>query len=242
MKKTGLGWVWAVHCETSTGILNELEALKQISAGAGLKLCLDCISAIGTVPVDLRGVYLASCVSGKALAAFPGLSMVFYNHELTPGSKLLPRYLDLGYYAAQDGIPFTHSSNLIYALQAALKRTSWADKFAQICETAAWLRGRLRELGFQIVAPDLHASPAVLSIALPGEISSKSIGWQLQKSGYLLSYKSAYLLQRNWIQICLMGEWSRDNLATLPDVLASLSAQVRARKSRASLQPAGLGE
>ena len=92
------------------------------------------------------------------------------------------------------------------------------------------------------MAPDPHASPAVLSIALPGEISSKSIGWQLQKSGYLLSYKSAYLLQRNWIQICLMGEWSRDNLATVPDVLASLSAQVRARKARTPLQPAVLGE
>lgn len=241
-KKTGLGWVWAVHCETSTGILNELETLKRICAGAGLKLCLDCISAVGTVPVDLRGVYLASCVSGKALAAFPGLSMVFYNHEILPVSKPLPRYLDLGYYAAQDGIPFTHSSNLIYALQAALKRTCWEDKFAQIRETAGWLRGRLRELGFQIVAPDAHASPAVLSIALPGDVSSKSIGWQLQKSGYLLSYKSAYLLQRNWIQICLMGEWSRDHLATLPEVLASLSAQVRARKARTSLQPAGIGE
>lgn len=241
-RKAGLGWVWAVHCETSTGILNEVESLKRICARAQLNLCLDCISAVGTVPVDLRGVYLASCVSGKGLAAFPGLSMVFYNHQIVPSSKPLPRYLDLSYYVAQDGIPFTHSSNLIYALQAALKRTCWEDKFAQIRETAAWLRGRLRELGFQIVAPDPHASPAVLSIALPGEISSKSIGWQLQKSGYLLSYKSAYLLQRNWIQICLMGEWSRDNLATLPDVLASLSAQVRARKARTPLQPAVLGE
>ena len=165
--------------------------------------------------------------------------MVFYNHEFVPGSKPLPRYLDLSHYAAQDGMPFTHSSNLIHAVQAALKRTSWADKFGQIAETASWLRGRLRELGFQIVAPDAHASPAVLSIALPAEISSKSIGWQLQKAGYLLSYKSGYLLKRNWIQICLMGEWSRENLATLPDVLADLCAQRRARKTKGQLQPAG---
>ena len=238
-KKEGLGWLWAAHCETSTGILNDLGALKRMCADRKVKLCLDCISSIGTVPVDLSGVYLASCVSGKALAAFPGLSMVFYNHEIVPGPKPLPRYLDLSHYAAQDGMPFTHSSNLIHAVQAALKRTSWADKFGQIAETASWLRGRLRELGFQIVAPDAHASPAVLSIALPGEISSKSIGWQLQKAGYLLSYKSGYLLKRNWIQICLMGEWSRENLATLPDVLADLCAQRRARKTKGQLQPAG---
>jgi len=224
-------WLWSVHCETSTGILNDPDALKKICAEKDLKLCLDSISAIGTVPIDLRGVYLATCVSGKGLAAFPGLSMVFYDHEIAPQPKALPRYLDLGYYAAQDGVPFTHSSNLIYALQTALKRTCWTDKFRQIAETATWLRQRLRELGFQIVAPDAHASPAVITIALPREVSSKSIGWQLQKAGYLLSYKSEYLLKRNWIQICLMGEWSYDNLATLPDILAHVRAQGR-RKDR----------
>jgi aspartate aminotransferase-like enzyme len=229
------GWVWTVHCETSTGILNDLEGLKRLAAKHHLQLCLDCISSIGTLPVDLRGVYLASCVSGKGLAAFPGLSMVFYHHELKPAPKLL-RYLDLGYYAAQQGIPFTHSSNLIHALQTSLKRTPWPDKYAQIRDTATWLRARLRELGFQIVAPDAHASPAVITLALASELSSKSVGWQLQKAGYLLSYKSDYLLRRNWIQICLMGEWTRDHLAALPELLVELAANQRRRKIKRQLQ------
>ena len=97
---------------------------------------------------------------------------------------------------------------------------------------------RLRELGFQIVAPDAHASHAVITIALASDLSSKSIGWQLQKVGYLLSYKSEYLLHRNWIQICLMGEWPRDHLETLPDMLAELVARRRARKDD-KLEPAG---
>src|SRR6266568_3490524 len=115
-------WLWAVACETSTGILNEVDWLKELCAGRGIKLCLDCISVIGTAPVDLHGVSLASCVSGKGLGAFPGLSMVFYHEALAPRPDKLPRYLDLGYYAAQSGVPFTHSSNLLSALQAALKR------------------------------------------------------------------------------------------------------------------------
>ena len=233
-------WLWAVHCETSTGILNELPVLKTICTERAIKLCLDCISSIGTVPVDLTGVYLASCVSGKALASFPGLSMVFYDHDLTSEPAKVPRYLDLGYYAAQSGVPFTQSSNLVYALQTALSRTCWAEKFQQIAEVSAWLRGRLRELGLQIVAPDAHASPAVVSIALAPEINSKSIGLQLKKAGFLLSYNSEYLLKRNWIQICLMGEWSRDNLATLPGVLARLCAQRKARAVRGQLQAAGI--
>lgn len=237
LRQQSLGWIWATHCETSTGILNDLGELKRISSEHNLKLCLDCISSIGTVPVELTGVYLASCVSGKGLAAFPGLSMVFYHHDLKPAPKL-SRYLDLGLYAAQQGIPFTHSSNLIHALQTSLKRTPWPQKFTQIRDTSKWLCGRLRELGFQIVAPDAHASPAVITLALAADLSSKSIGWQLQKAGYLLSYKSEYLLRRNWIQVCLMGEWTRDHLAALPDVLVELAANQRRRKVKRQLQTA----
>jgi aspartate aminotransferase-like enzyme len=208
-------WLWAVACETSTGILNDLDWLKEICAERGVKLCLDCISVIGTAPVDLQGVYLASCVSGKGLGAFPGLSMVFYHDAVAPRPDELPRYLDLGYYAAQNGVPFTHSSNLLSALQAALKRYDSHQPFAEIVELSLWLRPRLRELGFDILAPDAHASPAVITLALPKSISSRKTGDQLQAAGFLLSYQSEYLRDRNWIQICLMGDCSRQSLVAL---------------------------
>ena len=127
-------------------------------------------------------------------------------------------------------MPFTTSSNLLYALQTALKRIDWPEKYAQITATGAWLRTKLRALGLQIVAPDAHAAPAVVTLALPPEIPSPSIGARLKDAGYLLSYNSGYLLQRNWIQICLMGEWSREHLEKLPQIVADLCAAQRARK------------
>jgi len=234
------GWLWAVHCETSTGILNELTTLKELCAARGVKLCLDCISSIGTVEVDLGGVYLASCVSGKALASYPGLSMVFYNHNFTQeptGTKSLPRYLDLGFYAAQSGVPFTQSSNLLYALQRALTRIDWREKYQLIADVCVWLRRCLREVGLAIVAPDAHASPAVVTIALPRDVCSQAVGRQLRTAGYLLSYNSGYLLQRNWIQICLMGEWSRATLEALPEIIAGICQRQHSRKEGAALQP-----
>ena len=208
-------WLWAVAGETSTGIFNDVDWLKELCAGRGVKLCLDCISVIGSVPVDLQGVSLASCVSGKGLGAFPGLSMVFYPDAVAPRPDKLPRYLDLGYYAAQNGVPFTHSSNLLSALQAALKRYDSQQPFAEIVELSVWLRPKLRELGFDILAPDAHASPAVITLALPESISSQKTGDQLQAAGFLLSYQSEYLRERNWIQICLMGDCSRQSLVAL---------------------------
>ena len=220
-------WLWAVHCETSTGVLNDIGMLKEACAKRSVRLCLDCISSIGTVPVDLGSVYLASCVSGKGLGAFPGLSMVFYNHQIPPAPGALPRYLDLGLYAARDGVPFTHSSNLVSALLRALQRFRSTNRFVETLDLSMWLKGRLRELGYHVVTPDAHASPAVITIALPDPLRSGDLGRQLEDAGYMLSYRSDYLLKRNWIQICLMAEWSRERLVPLLDKLREICAPAR---------------
>ena len=154
-------WLWCTHCETSSGLLADVDALKAVCAKFDVKLCLDAISAIGTMPVDLSGVYLASCSSGKGLRAYPGVSMVFYNHDITPAPDKLPRYLDLGYYAKQEGTPFTFSSNLLHALHAAVKRVNWEKRFAEINEWSAWLRSRLTEMGFSLIGGNANPSKRV---------------------------------------------------------------------------------
>ena len=212
-------WLWCAHCETSTGILVDVEALKALCAKHSVKLCLDAISAIGTTPVDLSGVYLASCSSGKGLRAYPGVSMVFYNHEIAPAPARLPRYLDLGYYAEEDGTPFTFSSNLLHALHAAVKRVNWEKRFAETAEWSAWLRSRLAELGFDLIGNGAKTSPAVVTIALPPVMNSVKIGEAMQEAGYLLSYNSGYLRRKNWIQICLIGECTYEKVVSVTNAL-----------------------
>ena len=213
-------WLWAVHCETSTGVLNDIGTLQRMCKARGIKLALDCISSIGTLPVDLAGVYLASGVSGKGLNSYPGLSMVFYNHPLRPGPDRIPRYLDLGLYAAENGVPFTTSSNLVYALGTALDRFDSGDVFGHIKEASVWLRDRLRRLGLEIVADDAFCSPAVITLAVPASGTSQELGARLERAGFLLSYNSKYLRSRNWIQICLMGDFARHDLEQLVDAMA----------------------
>jgi len=213
------GWIWCTHCETSTGVLNDAERLKTLCAEFQAKLCLDCTSSIGTVPVDLTGIWLASCASGKGLRSYPGVSMVFYHHEVVARSEGLPRYLDLGHYAAQQGVPFTFSSNLLHALHAAVKRVRWDDRFAELIELSAWLRTRLRALGFELIGDGARTSPAVVTIALPSDLNSVRIAGLIQESGYVVSYNSEYLRRRNWIQICLMGECAKEKVVSLLNAL-----------------------
>ncbi len=213
-RSPAVGWLWCVHSETSTGMLNPLPVIQSLCAKKGIKVCADCISSIGLVSVNLERIYLASGASGKGLAAYPGLSMVYYNHSIA-SSTSLPRYLDLGWYAEHQGIAFTHSSNLVQALDAAVKQQDWEKKFVEVVEVSARLRMRLRELGFRLIASDAEAMPGVVTIILPPEQNSSDFGLKLQKAGFLLSYNSDYLRRRNWIQICLMGEYSKDKIESL---------------------------
>jgi aspartate aminotransferase-like enzyme len=222
-----IAWLWCTHCETSTGILADLAALKILCAKNGTKLCLDCVSSIGTMPVDLTGVYLASCSSGKGLRAYPGIAMVFYSHETASAPDKLPRYLDLGFYARQSGSPFTFSSNLLHALHAAVKRVHWERRFTETAEWSAWLRERLIEMGFNLVGNGALLSPAVITILLPPKMDSQKIGEAMQEAGYLLSYNSEYLRSKNWIQACLIGECTKEKVVALANALNRVCFQRR---------------
>ncbi|HEU0039653.1 MAG TPA: hypothetical protein VFR76_10280, partial [Verrucomicrobiae bacterium] len=229
-------WLWCAHCETSTGTLNDLGGLKDLCAEHAVKLCLDCISSIGTMPVDLRGVYFASGASGKGLRSYPGVSMVFHNHDVPAAGDRIPRYLDLGYYAQQEGIPFTFSSNLLHALHAAVKRVDWKRRFADTAAISEWLRSRLIEIGFALIGHGAKTSPAVVTLALPPEMESAEIGRLMQEAGYLLSYNSEYLRRRNWIQICLMGEGTLEKVVPLVNALNRVCFRHRTATTNAGME------
>lgn len=215
----GVKWLWAVHSETSTGVLNNIDTLKSVCAARGVELCLDCISSLGTVALDLAGVRMATGTSGKGLRSYAGLSFVFHGEAAAPSSGNLPRYLDLSLYEESQGPPFTVSSNMLYALREALVgEAEWNSRYGSIRDLSALVRLRLREAGLHVVAPEGHESPALVTIVLPGEVPSGELGPELEKSGYFLNWRSPYLVRRNWMQIALMGEYDASAVSRFLDV------------------------
>jgi aspartate aminotransferase-like enzyme len=195
-----VGWIWAVHSETSTGVLNRIDQLQELCLKRKMKLCLDCISSVGIVPVNLESVYLASCSSGKALCSYPGLSMVFHNHEIGVNSRV-PKYLDLGYTESEEGIPFTISSNLVYALLKAVEALdSPGPVFAAIEQKSRMLREAIADKNLKIINDKSISSPAVITIELPRKVNSVEVGKLLAENGCFISYNSGYLVKKNWIQ------------------------------------------
>lgn len=213
-------WLWAVHAETSTGVLNDLELLKRLACDSQVPLCLDCVSSLGVVPCDLRGVALASSVSGKGLRSMAGLALVFHDQNLPAPMMPLPRYLDLRLYLAP-GVPFTLSSNLVAGLNLALETLNPGVRGSEVRETADWLCRQLQEAGVPLLAAAAVRFPGAITIPVPPPANSCALGKALQHAGWLVSYQSNYLIERNWIQLCLFGHTERADLEPLPRFLAA---------------------
>jgi len=215
-------WLWVCACETSTGVLNDIEALAAFCKKYKMLLVLDAISAIGSVPVDLSGVYLASASSGKGLASYPGLGVVLYNYEPEPAPWALPRYLDLGLWAKRRGVPFTGSSNLLYALWTTLQMTDWSARYERIDEIGDDFGTFLYLKGVKTVAEAEVQAPHVWTIST-GDRPSVDVGRALAGRGFAVSFESPHQIARNQIQIGFSGGNldDYDDIELLADAIAS---------------------
>ncbi|MCZ2259123.1 aminotransferase class V-fold PLP-dependent enzyme [Sporosarcina sp. G11-34] len=215
-------WLWAVHCETSTGVLNDLDMLKEVCGESNATLAIDSVSSIGAMPVNLDGITYASGVSGKGLLSYTGISFVFHNEDVFP-NQTLPRYLDLGAYAKAGGIPYSQSSNLLSALDVALcKYDNSAEVFAQVGDRARKVRKVVEEIGLKILAQESIAASTILTLELPLDLSATRFGNDLFLNGFHVHYESSYLKERNWLQIACMNDVSDKDLDDLLDVFRKL--------------------
>lgn len=220
------GWLWMVHHETSTGVLNDLAAAAALGRSRGVRVCADCVSSIGLVPVDLTGVWLASSVSGKALAAPAGLAMVFWT---APPLALAdaPRYLDLALHAGTEGVAFTVPSPLVDALAAALPEAAARLATDAARAPTASLRATLQALGLASLRDDTAAAPGIVTVAMADPGAAWELGERLAALGVAASYRSGYLRDRNWIQFALMGECTAHKSALLARLLGHVMKNKR---------------
>jgi aspartate aminotransferase-like enzyme/predicted N-acetyltransferase YhbS len=211
-------WLWGVHLETSTGVLNDLPGLVRAAQASGVRVCMDCVSSLGAVPLDLRGVYLATGVTGKALASYAGLSMVFADSAalLPVAPDRLPDSFDLATALATRGPLHTFPSSVVLAAEAALAEYATADRararYEHLATLAASVRGRLRELGLPPLAEEGCAGPGIVTFAPPKDESAEAFVARCREWGFAIGGQSGYLRERGQVQIATMGTLSRQDI------------------------------
>jgi 2-aminoethylphosphonate-pyruvate transaminase len=70
--------VFAVQCETTSGVLNPIDAIAKLCARLGKRLLVDAMSAFGALPLDVAGTPIdaVAASSNKCIEGVPGLGFV----------------------------------------------------------------------------------------------------------------------------------------------------------------------
>ncbi len=203
-------WVWGVHLETSTGVLNDLPGLLRLCQSRGLRVCLDAMSSCGAVPLDLTQVFLATATCGKSLGAVAGLAFVFADErELRDvNHDRLPTSLDLVAALAAPGTRFTVPSPLVKSLAAALE--SYAEHraaahFEHYQTLGTRLRAGLRRVGLIPLAAEQFANPVVTTFRPPASFTASQFLERCARAGFQIGGQSEYLARRGLVQVATMG-------------------------------------
>ncbi|MBD2635330.1 MAG: alanine--glyoxylate aminotransferase family protein [Limnothrix sp.] len=183
--------VIVTHSETSTGVINDLQAINGHVKAHGALMMVDAVTSLGatSVPIDEWGLDVVASGSQKGYMIPPGLGFVAVSPKAWEAYKTatLPKYyLDLGKYrkdAAKNSTPFTPPVNLFYALQEALrlmKKEGLDNIFARHARLRAATRAAVAALNLPLYAPDDCASPAITAV-MPQSVDAEQVRSVMRK-------------------------------------------------------------
>jgi 2-aminoethylphosphonate-pyruvate transaminase len=218
--------VATVHHETTTGRLNDLQALGSICRNRGLALLLDGVSSFGAEELDPKGWNLAAIAgtANKCLHGVPGLSFVLARNDLwsAGGAEVGSVYLDLfAYYAGQHGdgfSPFTQSVQVAFALREALTELEegggWSARRVEYRRRAARIDEELTSLGVSKLLNEKEYSSVLRAYHLPGGSSYSQVHDVLKTDGFVI-YAGQGSLAPDVFRIACMGDIGAADLEKL---------------------------
>jgi 2-aminoethylphosphonate-pyruvate transaminase len=173
--------VAVIHCETTSGILNPIEAVAEVTARHGRGLLIDAMSAFGAVPLDIKKLRADAVVasSNKCLEGSPGMGYCIARKaalEATEGnapSLTLDLYDQWVAMEANGQWRFTPPTHCILAFDQALTEFEAeggvAGRGGRYRDNCRILVEGMRALGFQTLLPDALQAPIIVTFHMPSD-------------------------------------------------------------------------
>ena len=171
--------VFAVHCETTSGILNPIAEIAGLVARHGRRLLVDSMSAFGALEIDARQVRYDALAasSNKCLEGVPGLGFVICRNEALAECKGNATTLVLDLYDQADAFArtgqyrFTPPIHVIVALGKAIEEHAAeggvAGRGRRYRENAKVLIDGMRAMGFRTLLGDKLQAPIIVTFHMP---------------------------------------------------------------------------
>lgn len=171
--------VIAIHCETSSGILNPLGEIAEAVAAAGRKLLVDSMSAFGGVSLDVNTMAFEALVSSanKCIEGVPGFSFVVARKDALEAAAGNSHSLSLDIHAQWAYMNktgqwrFTPPTHVVAAFLEALRlheiEGGVAGRGARYTRNRDVLVAGMRALGFETLLKDQWLSPIIVTFFNP---------------------------------------------------------------------------
>ncbi len=171
--------VFAVHCETTSGILNPIEDIATIVARYGKRLLVDAMSAFGALPFDARNSPFdaVAASANKCLEGVPGLAFVICRRDALAETEGRATTLTLDLFDQNKNFEktgqfrFTPPIHVIVAFHQALEEF-WdeggvAGRGGRYSGNARVLIDGMRALGFKTLLSDALQAPIIATFHTP---------------------------------------------------------------------------
>ena len=178
-----LSHVFVVHCETTSGILNPVADVAEVTARHGRKLIIDAMSAFGAIPLDARRVPFDAVVasSNKCIEGVPGVGFAIVRESLLKDCKGNAPSLTLDLYDQWQAMEknaqwrFTPPTHVIVAFDQALREHEEEGgvhgRGARYARNCRILVNGMREMGFETLLPDDLQAPIIVTFRMPADPS-----------------------------------------------------------------------
>ncbi|MBQ4824298.1 2-aminoethylphosphonate--pyruvate transaminase [Leisingera sp. HS039] len=173
--------VVAIHCETSSGILNPIAEISKAVYAAGRKLLIDSMSAFGAIdlqPSDIRYEAMVSSAN-KCIEGVPGFGFVIARKSEIEAARGNCHSLSLDVHAQWDNMektgqwrftPPTHAvASFLVALKAHEAEGGVAGRGARYARNRDVMVGGMRELGFETLLDSRWLSPIIVTFFCPAD-------------------------------------------------------------------------
>lgn len=196
----GISHVFAVHCETTTGILNPIREIAAVTAKAGRRLLLDSMSAFGALPIDAETVPFDALAasSNKCLEGVPGLGFVIVRKTALKeaAGNAVSLSLDLAEQVkaldAGGQFRFTPPVQVLAAFDQAIREHAAeggvAGRGARYAANRDRLIAGMRALGFETLLPDALQAPIIVTFRMPADPAFRFADFydRLKAMGYVI--------------------------------------------------------
>ena len=235
-----------VHCDTPSGILNDVAAVCPILKEYGILTVADCVSSTFGVPLSVDESKIDICCMGsqKALSAPPGLTMLAVSSDAmnamenrkTPIASFYCNILTFKNYYTEKWFPYTMPISDILGLSKAVKNVYY-DKniYKRHHIIAEAVRKAVTEAGLTLY-PEAGFSDTVTAINVPETLEDGQI-LSIMKNDYNILITGSFdILAGKVIRIGHMGENANirdvaETLLALDRTFAKLGYPLKAKMS-----------